>query len=146
MLSKMARSPFWSLVFIFELVIFYFLITLIEQQPLKSVLTSILGLIIFVSFIIWILSIRAYNKQNPTKKISMLSVIPVEFRDDDEGMEWLTNRATRKVYVFFYNALPAAFILLIFFPQVEWLPIMIILLLAICQFLIFWLEIKKANS
>ncbi|TLS48331.1 hypothetical protein FE782_31185 [Paenibacillus antri] len=41
-------------------------------------------------------------------------------------MRWLTFEACRKVYIFFYFALPFALILLFLFPDNRWLPILLI--------------------
>ena len=138
------RSPLWSLIFILELACLYFLSTVLDQ-PLKGAVTSAFGLFMIATLIFYTVLIARYNKRNPRSKITGMSVIPVEFREEDEGMKWLTNRACRKVYIFFYSALPAAFILLYLFQDVSWLPVTIILFLAISQFVIYWSEMRKMD-
>ncbi|WP_108669357.1 hypothetical protein [Peribacillus acanthi] len=145
MLEKTMRSPLWSLIFIVELACLHLFSTVLEQ-PYKAGVVSGFSLFIIGTLIVYTVLINRYNRRNPKSKIKWMSVMPVEFREEDEGMQWLTNRACRKVYIFFYSALPAAFVLLFLFPNVSWLPISIILTLAIGQFVIYWLEMRNIEK
>lgn len=45
--------------------------------------------------------------RHPARKIPFFHYIPVEFREEDEGLQWVTYRACRKTYIFLYSAVPA---------------------------------------
>jgi len=148
MSEKVLRSPIWSLMFIWLAGSIYLFLTIYEITALSNVaigILSIFSLLVLIFTLVWFALIAKFNKKNPNKKISIFSIVPVEFREEDEGMQWLTNRACRKVYMFFYSALPLSFLLLFFLDDIKGLPVLIIIGLATGQYIIYWSEIRKAN-
>ncbi|MDZ5470735.1 hypothetical protein SM124_03115 (plasmid) [Bacillus sp. 31A1R] len=149
MSEKVLRSPIWSLMFIWLAGSIYLFLTIYEITELSNLaigILSIFSLLVLIFTLVWFALIAKFNKKNPKRKISIFSIVPVEFREEDEGMQWLTNRACRKVYMFFYSALPLSFLLLFFLDDIKGLPVIIIIGLATGQYIIYWSEIRKANS
>ncbi|MBK3493525.1 hypothetical protein JFL43_01300 [Viridibacillus sp. YIM B01967] len=85
---------------------------------------------------------RQHNKLNPQHKVSMFSIQPPEYLEEDEMMRTVTQRATQKVYTFISFALPLA-TALFFIPMNRFWYIVIILLIAIIQNLMYYFEIRK---
>lgn len=102
----------------------------------------ILYLIVLTLFIN---KIQQYNKKNPQQKISMFSLRPPEYLEADEGMTHITRRAVQKVYSFYSVALPALAAIVILYPfAVPRLAVIwAILALALTQYWIYYLEVRK---
>ncbi|MFE8700102.1 hypothetical protein ACFYKX_05625 [Cytobacillus sp. FJAT-54145] len=83
-----------------------------------------------------------YNKRNPKDPIKP-TVIPMEFREEDEGLQWITFKATRKVYMFFAHFIPIAIMLIALFNHIVYLPIIILMVMGITQYVIYWFEVRK---
>ncbi|WP_051428391.1 hypothetical protein [Bacillus sp. J33] len=152
MSEKVLRSPIWSLVFVWSAGIIYILMSLGRNANLSEKIQSvfmgilpILAILVLLFIALWAGMISNYNQKNPKRKISLFTVVPLEFRDEDEGMQWLTNKACRKVYMFFWSALPLSYVFLFFLSDVPYVPIAVIMFLATGQFLIYWSEIRKAD-
>jgi len=99
-------------------------------------LTFVLGAI-FASKIV------KHNKQHPTQKLTMWQIRPLEFLEQDEGMTHITRRAAQKVYTFFVWALPALAVIYLVFELSRFWVIIGILILALMQYLIYYLEVRK---
>ncbi|PLR74844.1 hypothetical protein [Bacillus sp. UMB0728] len=87
-------------------------------------------------------SIPVYNKLNPGSKVKP-QIIPMELREDDEGQQWITYKATRKVYIFFASFIPVAIALTAFLNHIPYFPVMLLAAMGIVQYLIFWLELRR---
>ena len=72
-----------------------------EFPPLESVLlySSIFLTVLLIT--IFSLKITKHNKQHPNQKLSMWQIRPIEYLEQDEGMTYITRRASQKVYTFF---------------------------------------------
>lgn len=143
---KLLRSPFWSVLSIVTVALL--MITKLEKQDLPSWFTIATNGALIVSVLIilfWLVSVLIHNRKQPTQKVSWHGFYPVEFREEDEGMRWLTYQACRRAYMFFYVSLPIALIVLFLFPESRSLPILLIASLAISQYIIYWSVIRKAD-
>ncbi|WP_019414216.1 hypothetical protein [Paenisporosarcina sp. TG20] len=99
-------------------------------------LTFILGAI-FAS------KIAKHNKQHLTQKLTMWQIRPLEFLEQDEGMTHITRKAAQKVYTFFVWALPVLTAIYLVFELSRFWMIFGILILALMQYIIYYLEIRK---
>lgn len=101
---------------------------------------------LFISSIAGLLfsrKIYSHNKQHPDQKLSMWQIKPIEFLEQDEGMTHITRRAAQKVYTFFVWALPFFAGIYMVFELPRFWVIIGILFLALMQYLIYYLEIRK---
>jgi hypothetical protein len=83
-----------------------------------------------------------YNKRNPQDPIKP-SVIPLELREEDEGMQWLTFKATRKVYIFFAFAVPIGIALTAYLNHIPYFAIILLIAMGVVQYLIYWFQMKR---
>ncbi|MEI3604370.1 hypothetical protein SPD48_01580 [Pseudogracilibacillus sp. SE30717A] len=96
-----------------------------------------------ISFLIYFAFVYIHNKRNPDKRIKWITYIPYELREDDEGLQWITFKATRKVYIFYSFAIPIGIVLYTFFHEViSYFTIWMLVGFGIIQYLIYWLETK----
>ncbi|UGB28752.1 hypothetical protein [Metabacillus sp. B2-18] len=99
-------------------------------------------LVLGVPILILILAIPINNMKNPKNKVKP-SLIPMEFKEEDEGLQWITYKATRKVYIFFASFLPIAIALTAYLNHIPYFPVILLTGMAIVQYVLFWLEHKK---
>ena len=113
----------------------------IDKVALITCGISFLSLVVFYYF--YLLKVRQYNKTNPTRKIKFFTSIHLlEFVDDDEMMQQVTNQATRKVYIFYSNILPPV-LLLLMLPLHRYVYIVTICGLIITQNIIYYRHLSK---
>ena len=114
-----------------------------ELAALESVL--VLGSLLLTSVLITIFffKISKFNQMNPSQKLSMWQIRPIEFLEQDEGMTHITRRASQKVYAFFVWALPFLAVIYMVFELPRFWMILGILFLALMQYLIYYLEVRK---
>lgn len=106
----------------------------------------LIGTILFFIYVaLFSKKVSQHNKMNPSKKLSLFGFKPIEFLEEDEMFQQVTQRATQKVYSFFSFALPLTVVLFLC-PLPHLFYILIILLLASAQNLIYYLEIKKYTN
>ena len=115
----------------------------LEMDQLESIFLFGGLLIAFIAMFIFSRKVSSHNKQHPDQKISMWQIRPLEYLEQDEGMTHITRRAAQKVYTFFVWALPFLAMLHMFFDLPRFLVIVSILFLALMQYLIYYLEIRK---
>lgn len=101
------------------------------------------GLLTFILFTLFTMKVSKHNKQFPDKKISMWQIRPVEYLEQDEGLTYITRKAAQKVYTFFAWALPITASLYMFLDLSKFVMIVGILIIALFQYLIYYLEIRK---
>lgn len=99
-------------------------------------------MVLGIPILIMIAIIPLYNKRHPEEPIKA-SLIPMEMREEDEGMQWLTFRATRKVYIFFALSIPVAIALTAYFNHIPYLPIILFIFMGVAQYLIYWFQMKR---
>jgi len=100
-------------------------------------------LLLFFYFLLFSWNVVKHNRLMPKHKIKVFSLKPQEYMEDDELFEEITKRATKKVYSYFVTALPILAAIYILLPIGKTLMIVGILLIAVGQFLIYYLEIRK---
>ena len=67
----------------------------------------------------------------------------MELREEDEGMQWLTFKATRKVYIFFAFAIPTGIALTAYLHHIPYVPIILLIGMGVVQYLIYWFQMKR---
>lgn len=137
MIERTIRSPFFMVAYTGLMLLFVY--ASFEQKgwvyPLGIVvLTVTTGLFLFLI---------VHNFRHPERRIKLISFIPYEFNEEDEGQQWVTNRACRKVYIFFYFAIPYSALLLVLFPFFPEVPLLILFVLASTQYTIYWYETRR---
>lgn len=139
LLKKMYQSPLFNSV----LIICFGLIMVGEYYsahvpPWLIVDPMYLGIPILIIIAI----IPFYNKMHPHDRVKP-SVIPMELREEDEGMQWITFKATRKVYIFYAFAIPLGIGLTAYFNHISYLPIILFAVMGVVQYLIYWTQMRK---
>ncbi|TYR74185.1 hypothetical protein FZC79_15320 [Rossellomorea vietnamensis] len=99
-------------------------------------------MVLGIPILIIIAVIPFYNRRNPEDKIKP-SIIPMELREEDEGMQWLTFKATRKVYIFYAFAIPLGIALTAYLNHLPYFSIILLAVMGMVQYLIYWLQMKK---
>ncbi|WP_369902152.1 hypothetical protein [Bacillus manliponensis] len=145
MLERLLKSP------LLHIIILTFIAFIYLQNEHPSFLPFSLGsfnipIIFALLLILWGGLVFVFNSRYPNKKISFNQVLPIELREEDEGHRWITYRACRKVYIYYYFALPICIFLSIRFSNVTYLPIFLFILLGIGQYIIYWTEVRKLHQ
>ncbi|QTD39415.1 hypothetical protein [Sporosarcina sp. Te-1] len=73
--------------------------------------TMIIPFLYILFLILSIILVIVHNKRYPEDKMQLWTLVPYELREEDEGLQYYTYRATRKVYIFFAHALPFSILL-----------------------------------
>ncbi|MGG3756055.1 hypothetical protein ABEW49_09530 [Bacillus anthracis] len=135
MLNHILRSPFFPM----SLLVFitaFLLLSLMNTQVFLAKLCF--GILIFFTFG-WSLFIKIYNRRNPKNKIKSMSIVPPEFREMDEGQQWVTFKACRNVYIYYTFAIPVTVLICFIFSQNNLVPLLSIGVLGIGQYIVYWL-------
>ncbi|AZV43008.1 MULTISPECIES: hypothetical protein [Bacillaceae] len=135
MLNHILRSPFFPM----SLLVFitaFLLLSLMNTQVFLAKLCF--GILIFFTFG-WSLFIKLYNRRNPKNKIKSMSIVPPEFREMDEGQQWVTFKACRNVYIYYTFAIPVTVLICFIFSQNNLVPLLSIGVLGIGQYVVYWL-------
>lgn len=134
LLKKILRSP------LIPMSLFIMLITFL----LLSLMSSMVGLarlcfgvLVFCTFL-WLFLLKLYNRKHPDSQIKPFGLIPSEFREMDEGQQWVTYRACRNVYIYYSFALPIVAGICFLFSGHLLIPICSIGALGIGQYLVYW--------
>ena len=114
-----------------------------QFPPLESVLLYGSIFLTFLLITIFSLKLSKHNKQHPDQKLSMWQIRPIEYLEQDEGMTYITRRASQKVYTFFVWALPFMAVIYILFEVPRFWMIFGILFLAWMQYLIYYVEVRR---
>lgn len=138
MLEKVLRSPFMMMVMLIMFGVVY--VGAGEGWPLR-----VFYIPFFSFFLLYFLLIVFHNKRHPEKKIKVFTLIPYELREDDEGLQYITFKAMRKVYIFYYFAIPFGIAMAFIFQHIiPYFTIWLLVTFGIVQYFIYWLEIRKA--
>ncbi|MBM7097459.1 hypothetical protein JSY36_17125 [Bacillus sp. H-16] len=140
MLEKVIRSP---LVLIVTLLFMVIMLWSIYYGNLSNVTEQTLVVIFLIWSVTFIILIGLHNHRSPERKISWKSWTPYELQEEDEGQQWVTYRATRKVYIFFYFAIPAGLLVVAVFRHIEFMPLIVLFVLGTTQYGIYWYESRK---
>ncbi|MGG3928202.1 hypothetical protein ABET51_19755 [Metabacillus fastidiosus] len=135
MLKNILRSPLIPMI-LFVLLITFLLLSLTNTL---SDLTRLCFWVLVLCTFMWLIFIKLYNRQNPNNQIKPLGIIPPEFRDMDEGQQWVTYKACKNVYIYYSFALPiTAGICFLFYDKIL-VPLICIGVLGIGQYIVYWL-------
>ncbi|WP_026688965.1 hypothetical protein [Alteribacter aurantiacus] len=140
MLEKVIRSPLAIMISLF------FAVTMlwsIYYGNLSNVVEQSVVLVFFLWTFIFLIMIIIHNKRSPERRISWKSWTPYELKEEDEGQQWVTFQATRKVYIFFYFAIPLGLVLVAVFRHIEAMPLFVLFVLGVTQYGIYWYESRK---
>lgn len=145
-MEKRLRSPFWSMLSV-AIVLLALTVRLLEvDMPNWALVAANVALVAGVALVlIWVALAISFNRKHPSRRILLSGLYPVEFREEDEGMRWLTYRACRRVYIFFYVALPLAMVAMFLVPESRLFPVALIGALAVSQHFIYWSVVRKAD-
>lgn len=115
---------------------------------IPGLLSIIIGFILIVVFFIaYFTRLNRHKKKYPNHKINAFTFFkPVEFLEDDEMLSQVTRNATKKVYIFYSQALPLIIFLFVIFPFERFVYIVLLLLLLIVHNTLYYLEIRKFLS
>lgn len=103
MIEKIVRSPLSN--FFFLLLLGGFLFSKIFSFEITEEYSSVISTGILFLIAVYFFFIYLYNQRNPTNKVSLFGWIPSEFKEEDEGKQWITFQACRKVYIFYSIAM-----------------------------------------
>ncbi|WP_309119442.1 hypothetical protein [Paenibacillus sp.] len=144
MLQRIVRSPFVPAFFLL-IVIGFLVLSLLAPKVDPSLLR--LGLLILTAVTaIWTALIFLYNRRHPKHRVKALGFVPAEFRETDEGHQWVTFKACRNVYIYYTLALPAAAGACFVFADYRLTALVGIGALGLGQYLVYWLTIRKLNQ
>ncbi|KAA0769921.1 hypothetical protein DN392_25215 [Bacillus sp. BB51/4] len=135
MIKQVLRSPLIG-ASIFVLIIAFLLFSLMNTQVILAKLCF--GILVTVTFL-WLILTRIYNRKNPHDKIRLFGFISSEFREIDEGQQWVTYKACRNVYIYYSIALPVTAGICFLFSQHNFVPLLCIGLLGAGQYIVYWL-------
>ncbi|OTW88218.1 hypothetical protein BK702_11750 [Bacillus thuringiensis serovar cameroun] len=135
MIKQVLRSPLIG-ASIFVLIIAFLLFSLMNTQVILAKLCF--GILVTVTFL-WLILTRIYNRKNPHDRIRLFGFIPSEFREIDEGQQWVTYKACRNVYIYYSIALPVTAGICFLFSQHNFVPLLCIGLLGAGQYIVYWL-------
>ncbi|WP_085506566.1 hypothetical protein [Thalassobacillus devorans] len=140
MMERYLRSPFTMSVFLIGVAVIYSMSIVMEQRDaLFLIITGVYAIFVLSYFGL----MAYYNRKFPDRRFRIFTLIPYELKEEDEGHQYITYRACRKVYIYYYFAIPAAIVAVALFKGVELLPVIVLTVLGIGQYFIFWSEIKK---
>jgi len=94
-------------------------------------------------FAIWILFVLIFNRLHPNRKIRLITLIPPEFREEDEGQQWMNYRVTRRVYLLLCTAVPLGLVGIVYIPDGKAFAIVLLAVLGVAQQLLYWWELRK---
>ena len=145
MLSRILRSPLVPMSFLFIVVLAFYVIQQNREGHLNSAGSSILTIVMVVLLVIWFTLVSLHNRKNPRDKINMLGLIPMEFRESDEGQQWITYKACRNVYIYYNAAVPFAIVLNVLSPWASSNGLFLLAALGFGQYIVYGLTISKLN-
>lgn len=137
MLERILRSPLLMIVVLIFVGVLY---VGIQEDWSEDLL--------FYPFMIFLLLyfglVLYHNKRNPEKKMKWITFTPYELREEDEGMQWITFKAARKVYIFYAFAIPFGIVLFTMFHRfIPHFTIWMLVAFGVIQYFIYWFEIRK---
>lgn len=134
-MKHILRSPLIG-TSLFVLIIAFLLFSLMDTQVVIARLCF--GILVMFTFL-WFVLTKHYNRKNPDDKIKLFGFIPSEFREIDEGQQWVTYKACRNVYIYYSFALPITAGVCFLFSHNILIPLICIGLLGLGQYIVYWL-------
>lgn len=134
MLRAILRSPLFPI----SLLIFIITFLLLSLMNTQVLLAKICFWVFTILTFVWAVLIKYYNQKNPGDKIKSTGNIPPEFREMDEGQQWVTFKACRNVYIYYSFAIPVIAIICFVFVQNIFVPLLSIGVLGLGQYIVYW--------
>ncbi|MFT4415863.1 hypothetical protein ACLM5H_18550 [Fredinandcohnia humi] len=139
MLKKILRSPLFNIL----LLILLGLALLKEYFPTEAPIhLQLPPWVLLIPILVLLLLIPLHNVRSPKDKIKP-TLLPMEFLEEDEGLKWITLKATRKVYIFYVFAIPVSMLLIALFQHLTYFPILLLAGIGAVQYAIYWQEVRK---
>ena len=142
------RSPLWQLL---AILLFYPTALLIAYRndtsdPQHWTVATLMALSLVVFIYVGALGLRTmlHNRKNPSAKINPWSIVPLELKEEDEGMRMITGRATRQTYIYDSAAIPLLALALLFLPHNIYIALTGVVLLSVGHYAVYWRYIWKA--
>lgn len=88
---------------------------------------------------------KYHNRKYPNDRIHIFGLIPAEFREVDEGQQWITYKACRNVYINYSICLPLAAGFSILLPAYSSNASIVLGALGLGQYIGYGLTIRKFN-
>lgn len=144
-----ARSPLWQIVITLTLFPLFMLAAYSKQHDTQefnqldaAVLIAAACVLLFIG--IYTVMLVVYNRRHPSTKVSVFGISPVELKDEDEGMQMLTARATRAVYTYHTVTLPLLGFALLYLPSSIYTTLTGLMLLLLGHYVVYWRAIWPA--
>lgn len=139
MLKKMYQSPLFN-----SFLILCFGLIMMGEHYSDYVPSWIIidPMVLGIPILIIIAIIPFYNKRYPHDAVKA-SIIPMELREEDEGVQWITFKATRKVYIFYTFAIPIGIALTAYLNHIVYFPIILLAVMGTLQYIIYWTSMNK---
>lgn len=145
MLIRLLRSPFFSMI-LFVLVISVLFVINLDLTLNRRWIANLFLILALAMTVLWFILVVVHNHKHPKHQIDYSGIIPTEFREMDEGQQWITFKACRNVYVYYSFALPTAALVCGLLKGYPLLSIPVIGLLGIGQYTVYLLTIRKINQ
>ena len=144
-----ARSPLWQIIITLALFPLFMLVAYSKQHDtqafnqLDAAVLTVAGLVFFLVGL-YTAMLVSYNRKHPSTKVSVFGISPVELKDEDEGMQMLTSRATRAVYTYHTVALPLLGLALVYLPSSIYTSLAGLMILLLGHYIVYWRAIWPA--
>lgn len=138
MLEKILRSPIMMMVLLIMIGIVF--IGSLEGWDFKLYYYPFIGFMVLYFAVLFY-----HNRKNPEQKIKVFTMVPYELREDDEGLQYMSFKAMRKVYIFYAFALPLGIFLVVALQNIiPYFAIWLLVVMGCVQYLLYWFEMRKA--
>jgi hypothetical protein len=145
MLQRFLRSPFIPMTMFVLLIAFVYVVQL-DLQADERWRGRFFFLLFIGVWLFWTVLIAIHNRKYPASRINYWGFIPCEFRELDEGQQWVTFKACRNVYIYYTTALPVAAAVSSWFSQYRFSALFFIGALGLGQYIVYWLTIRRLNQ
>ncbi|WP_066309037.1 hypothetical protein [Bacillus sp. FJAT-29814] len=135
MLRAMLRSPLFPII----LLIFITSTLIVSLTITQTLLVKLFSWVPFILALVWTILIKLHNNKYPKDKIKLAGLIPYEFREMDEGQQWVTYKACRNVYIYYSLAIPVAAFICFIFSKNIFVPLLSIGALGVGQYIVYWM-------
>ncbi|PKR76754.1 hypothetical protein CEY16_13115 [Halalkalibacillus sediminis] len=113
----------------------------LNTLPVISIILGSLLLTIF--FVFYSFKVKRHNKENPDDKLGATFLYnATEFLEKDEMWKQVTQKATKKVYTFYLQALPLL-VVVMYFPLDRYIFILLVYAMLIIHNVIYYREIRQ---
>lgn len=140
-LERLLRSPLMNALLILLVGTAFLLMNkpgLVPERVLQALIFILLAYVV-----LWTTLVLFHNHRYPDRRIRLITYIPTEFREEDEGQQWINYRVTRRVYMLYCGAIPLVLALVSLAPDGTVAGIVSLTLLGALQQVMYWWELRK---